>query len=240
MMNRLIWHHTGGGYAPNAVDRRAYHRLIDGEGDVHAGDFAIEASAPGRIQRGAHAAHTLNLNTGSIGLSVCAMVGGVWANPRASRAFPRAVQIDAMISETARLCLEFGIVPTDRTVLTHAEVEPTLGVKQRNKWDFDYDLRGFRALRDPIALGDELRQELAQALRGIGSVPMPPPLPVTRPLLRQGAVGDHVRELQRALGVTVDGQFGPATRAAVVAFQRRHSLLPDGIVGQMTWAALAC
>jgi peptidoglycan hydrolase-like protein with peptidoglycan-binding domain len=47
-----------------------------------------------------------------------------------------------------------------------------------------------------------------------------------------------VRELQSALGIKADGLFGPATRAAVVARQRRAQLLPDGVVGPMTWAAL--
>ena len=31
---------------------------------------------------------------------------------------------------------------------------------------------------------------------------------------------------------------GPKTEAAVREFQRSHSLVPDGIVGPKTWAAL--
>ncbi|MBP1924155.1 peptidoglycan hydrolase-like protein with peptidoglycan-binding domain [Sedimentibacter acidaminivorans] len=35
--------------------------------------------------------------------------------------------------------------------------------------------------------------------------------------------------------VTPDGEFGPNTQAAVIAFQNRFGLTPDGIVGQTTW-----
>jgi cell wall-associated NlpC family hydrolase len=38
--------------------------------------------------------------------------------------------------------------------------------------------------------------------------------------------------------VAVDGEFGPRTRAAVIAFQRDHGLTPDGVVGKGTWGKL--
>jgi peptidoglycan hydrolase-like protein with peptidoglycan-binding domain len=36
----------------------------------------------------------------------------------------------------------------------------------------------------------------------------------------------------------VDGNFGPASRAAVMAFQKTHGLTPDGVIGSATLAAL--
>ncbi len=47
--------------------------------------------------------------------------------------------------------------------------------------------------------------------------------------LRQGAHGDAVEVLQRALGIRADGEFGPATRRAVTRFQRRRGLKADGV-----------
>ncbi|NNC59752.1 MAG: DUF3380 domain-containing protein [Erythrobacter sp.] len=58
-------------------------------------------------------------------------------------------------------------------------------------------------------------------------------------LLRRGARGRAVRRLQELLEITVGGHFGPATEAAVRAFQRARRLSADGIVGPQTWASLA-
>jgi hypothetical protein len=49
---------------------------------------------------------------------------------------------------------------------------------------------------------------------------------------------DSVKLLQRRLGVAADGDFGPATAAAVRRFQRRRGLTVDGVVGPATWHAL--
>jgi peptidoglycan hydrolase-like protein with peptidoglycan-binding domain len=63
------------------------------------------------------------------------------------------------------------------------------------------------------------------------------------PLVKKGDENHPVRTLQyllRARGhtVAVDGIFGPATDAAVRAFQQERHLTVDGIVGPNTWSAL--
>jgi peptidoglycan hydrolase-like protein with peptidoglycan-binding domain len=57
--------------------------------------------------------------------------------------------------------------------------------------------------------------------------------------LSAGSEGRQVRLLQRALGIAVDGVYGPETEAAVRRFQSTRGLTVDGIVGARTSHALA-
>jgi peptidoglycan hydrolase-like protein with peptidoglycan-binding domain len=49
---------------------------------------------------------------------------------------------------------------------------------------------------------------------------------------------DAVKQLQIALHLNADGDFGPETEAAVRALQARNGLTVDGIVGPATWRAI--
>ena len=89
---------------------------------------------------------------------------------------------------------------------------------------------------------DQLVREW-QASGQLGAAAGAPP-PVADSLLEFGDRGAEVMALQQmlsqALGITLgaDGVFGAQTRAAVVDFQARHGLAPDGVVGPKTMAAL--
>lgn len=61
--------------------------------------------------------------------------------------------------------------------------------------------------------------------------------------LKVGATGDAVLRLQQALSnlrytVTINGTYDETTRAAVLAFQKRNGLAPDGIAGVNTQTKL--
>ncbi len=64
--------------------------------------------------------------------------------------------------------------------------------------------------------------------------------------MRIGATGDMVESLQRTLKakmsppgtISVDGDFGPATEAAVKAFQKQEKIEATGIVDEATWNKL--
>ena len=65
-------------------------------------------------------------------------------------------------------------------------------------------------------------------------------------MLRRGSKGTDVTNAQNLLlrkGYDLgrwgaDGDFGSATEAAVIRFQRDSGLAPDGIIGPATWEAL--
>lgn len=62
--------------------------------------------------------------------------------------------------------------------------------------------------------------------------------------IRQGDVGDAVRDVQQRLArslqlpLAADGEFGSHTRTAVQQFQRLRGLTADGVVGPETWREL--
>jgi peptidoglycan hydrolase-like protein with peptidoglycan-binding domain len=64
---------------------------------------------------------------------------------------------------------------------------------------------------------------------------------MAEPLLKRGSSGTAVRQLQEALKEAghdpgpIDGDFGPATEAAVRAFQQEKGIAVDGVVGDITW-----
>ena len=79
--------------------------------------------------------------------------------------------------------------------------------------------------------------------------PITPPSSTTVPtltsgLLRQGTSGADVKALQQALAAaghspgTTDGDFGPKTEQALIAFQHAAGIPADGVYGPQTKAAL--
>ena len=102
-------------------------------------------------------------------------------------------------------------------------------------WDGAY-------LRTSWWTGVALKTVTIGAGTGVPGAPPPGTVPVLTPtgyyVLRVGSFGDEVRLVQRALGITVDGQFGPGTYEAVRSFQSRNGLTADGVVGNLTWTRL--
>jgi putative chitinase len=60
----------------------------------------------------------------------------------------------------------------------------------------------------------------------------------TAQVLRRGSRGDTVAAMQIKLGLSGDGDFGPATERALMGWQRENGLEPDGVAGPATLAKL--
>lgn len=157
-MARVIVHWTAGTYTANADDREHYHILIEGDGKLIRGKYTIKDNVSSAD--GVYAAHTRNCNSGSIGVSLCCMAGAV-ESPFNAGAYPmREVQFDTLAEVVANLCANYKIQVTPQTVLSHAEVQGTLGIVQAGKWDytrlaFDPSISGAKAC------GDRLRAMVA-------------------------------------------------------------------------------
>jgi transglycosylase-like protein/putative peptidoglycan binding protein len=103
------------------------------------------------------------------------------------------------------------------------------------------DRRGARARRRRRAFHGRAGVTLAvatMAFAAAGAVAQDSPPASGGSSAGSGAQGSSVSALQRALGITADGVYGPQTRAAVRRFQRREGLSADGIAGPATLAAL--
>lgn len=161
-MKRVILHWTAGSYAVSWLDKAHYHFIIDGNGSVCSGRHPVSANEV--LRYGKYAAHTLGCNTGSIGISIAAMAGAI-ENPFNAGRFPlKKEQFYAAAALTARLCRQYGIEVTARTVLSHAEVQSTLGIKQRGKWDIarlPWDL----TIKGATQCGDSFRNLVREHLR---------------------------------------------------------------------------
>ena len=56
--------------------------------------------------------------------------------------------------------------------------------------------------------------------------------------IKLGSKGEDVKVLQKFLGLTPDGNFGPVTDKKVKEWQKSKGLTPDGIVGPKSWALI--
>lgn len=157
----VIWHWTAGANGLIEIERDHYNFLTDTDGNIYDGNHTVAAQVAYDWRKGIGASHTLNNNTGWIGVSQDAMAGANgW--PMDWGTHPITWEgTDAMLEKTMELCEEYDIPVSRWTTLSHAEVQPTLNIKQKNKWDYMV-LPDDKGPRDPVQVGDELRKRMVQ------------------------------------------------------------------------------
>lgn len=150
------------------------------------------------------------------------------ANSRAGDPWPvSADAFDKLARLIADVAERYGFDITDDTVLTHQELYRRFGRSYATACPGDLQRRKGELIA------------LARHYRGQGGAPAP--AETSDP--ENTWAGIKVRDIQTRLNVhgarlDVDGLYGPATTAAVRAFQKAHGLAVDGDVGPKTWAEL--
>jgi N-acetyl-anhydromuramyl-L-alanine amidase AmpD len=159
-IERIIFHWTAGAHRASGLDKSHYHILIEVDGKLVRGTRSIAANGIGGT--GQRASHTLDCNTGSIGVSLCCMAGAIESPFKAGSAPMTAVQWKTLADVLADLCRRYGVPVTPKTVLSHAEVQSNLGIRQRGKWDiarlaFDPSIVGAKACGDAMRVAVSAR-----------------------------------------------------------------------------------
>ena len=71
------------------------------------------------------------------------------------------------------------------------------------------------------------------------ATPTPKTLPAFPGQVKPGDTGEAVKLIQQALDLDADGEYGPATKKAIIAIQDSHDHLDsNGVVGPATWAEI--
>lgn len=154
MMKRLILHWTAGSNKASTVDLEHYHYIVNGDGSVVKGDHKVEDNLS--TSDGIYAAHTKGCNGGAIGVAMAGMMGA--EGPGKLGKFPLTkVQWDACMALVKKLLKQYKIAVTPTTVLSHAEVQNNLGIKQNGKIDISFGVPGKPELKTAKACGDLIR-----------------------------------------------------------------------------------
>lgn len=185
---RIILHWTGGGARANSVDRKAYHYVVEHDGNVVQGTHPV-AQNMRRLTDDDYAHHTGGFNSFSVGVSFAGMKDSV------SLAKPGPVplkpgQVMAGLRFVAECCDAWNLNPLDPDhVFHHREAWELHGVKgTQNHVKKDITFLPFLPELGFSETGPWLRRKIAELLRGgagpdepldePADEPLPSPVPV--------------------------------------------------------------
>ncbi len=173
-MKRIHWHWTAGAPGINPKESDSYNFVITWPDGEVVPCVPVERQIPPLVN-GAYAAHTRGANSWAIGIAIDAMAAAKERPFDAGKHPITQKQVEALVSLSHRLGKQYGIPVTPETMLSHAEVQTTLGIKQNRKWDIMW-LPGMAVPGDAVAVGNKLRA-MVKALDAAQPAKQPAPAP---------------------------------------------------------------
>lgn len=153
-------------------------------------------------------------NKNSVGIEMCIQKGYNY-----EKAFSNTVVI------CCQLMVQLGI-PADRVVQHYDVCAKNCPSEIRAKGDWD---------RFKKAVGGDFSEKSPYQVQRIS---LTEKVEVSFPEISKGYTGVAVRMLQIVLKVEADGIFGEKTEKALRAFQKKNSLVQDGICGKNSWTSV--
>jgi len=242
VVKHIVIHWTAGGHTANSKDKASYHFLVEGDGKVVRGDHSVTDNIVTGDNK--YAAHTLGLNTNTIGVSMCSMAGAKESPLDYGSAPFTEVQWNTLAKVVAQLCERYNVKLTNKTVLSHAEVQGTLGVKQKNKWDITV-IPFIPTVKGATAVGNLFRQKVA-GLMGTTQVVVETKTkddvtvaPSTKSALVDIDLNVTTKQIQQALiklgyNIIADDIIGNKTISAIKMLQKTYGFTANGRIGPKT------
>jgi hypothetical protein len=163
-ITRIHLHWTASSWNITSDVTRHYNDVFGPDGLHFPGGAQPQDQAIYSVAKKIGVSHTLDANTGAIGLAVAGMADAVpnWSKGTVDAGtYPlNWVQIDAMLQKAMEYCYRYDIKVSPWTVLTHAEIQPTLLIPQNGKWDIRWLPHNPKTLLSARAAGDILRARL--------------------------------------------------------------------------------
>lgn len=107
------------------------------------------------------------------------------------------------------------------------------GISSHREITYGFKIYGGHTDPGPDYPFDQLLGEVSRILGGGITAANPTPAPATG-VWTIGTTGNKVRDIQKVVGVTADGVYGPATAAAVKSWQQKLQIPADGVWGPRT------
>lgn len=146
-------------------------------------------------------------------------------------------------SDAVNACVTVAITQHQHDALTSFAYNCGIGALQKSTLLKKVNAKDFTGAADEFGEwtrgGGNVLQGLVKrrsAEKALFLLPVPNPHPYPGHPVKEGSTNTKsVKEVQKKVGVTADGVFGPKTTIAVKTFQTKHKLTADGIVGETTW-----